>query len=134
MEPLYYQWYQGIRGDISHPIQNATFVDYPTPPLTNPVCYWVNVSNALGETASQTALLSSILPPRLQTVTSAPGKLKLNLAGPPGSWWEIQYSEDMITWQPLYTVDWVFLENGQTSVQLPIHLKGHAFFRVMLSP
>ena len=133
-EPLQFQWYLGTSGDESQPVPAATAAEYTIPPLTKAAAYWAKVRNPYGAAASQTALLTTIPPPSFQAVSAAPGQLDLTLQGPPGTWWEIQYSEDMVTWRPLYTFDWVLLENGSTSIQLPVNLTGHNFFRVMLSP
>ena len=62
-QPFTYQWYRGVKGDISKPIIGATFASYTTPPLTSDASYWVRVTSDCGEsTDSQMARVSVIAP------------------------------------------------------------------------
>jgi len=57
--PLSYQWYEGISGDTSNPINGATSSSYQTPPLTSNTSYWVRVSNSCNPSAdSDTATIT----------------------------------------------------------------------------
>jgi hypothetical protein len=57
--PLSYQWYQGISGNTSNPINGATSDSYQTPPLTSNTSYWVRVSNSCNPPAdSDTATIT----------------------------------------------------------------------------
>lgn len=51
-EALSYQWYARVSGDVSAPVEGATTAHFATPAVTNPVSYWVRVSNIAGEVAS----------------------------------------------------------------------------------
>ena len=53
-----YQWFSGASGDASHPITSATSWQYVTPELSADAAYWVQVSNACGSTASNTATVT----------------------------------------------------------------------------
>jgi len=76
-QPLTYQWFQGMSGDMSMSIPGATNNSFTTPPLSSTTNYWVLVSNAAGGVDSNTATI---------TVTVAPpvcGPVVLNQASPP---------------------------------------------------
>ncbi|HVN76066.1 MAG TPA: hypothetical protein VMT19_07090 [Thermoanaerobaculaceae bacterium] len=53
-----YQWYTGTSGDTSHPVVGATAFRYSTPKLYSNTSYWVQVTNACGSTASDTAAIT----------------------------------------------------------------------------
>lgn len=57
-----YQWYVGLSGDMSHPIEGAIEDTYTTPPLTETTDYWVQVTTSCRTLDSATA-----------TVTVTPG-------------------------------------------------------------
>ncbi len=60
---LSYQWYEGVSGNISAPIDGATESSYQTPPLDATASYWVRVSNSIGSEDSMTAALTMQMPP-----------------------------------------------------------------------
>lgn len=60
---LTYQWYAGASGTTTHPISGAVYSSFTTPPVVTPLSYWVRVTNAVGSTDSQTAVLTPINPP-----------------------------------------------------------------------
>jgi hypothetical protein len=49
--PLSYQWYQGLVGDTSNPVE-ANSSSYTTPGLTQTTSYWVRVTNSCGSANS----------------------------------------------------------------------------------
>jgi choice-of-anchor C domain-containing protein len=53
-EPLTYQWYQGISGDMTTPV-GTNSASFTTPPITSNTSYWVKVSNSEGSVNSSTA-------------------------------------------------------------------------------
>jgi|GEM_PF-4100549 len=61
-EPLNYQWYQGLSGDVSNPIAGATSDTYQTPPLTQTTNYWVRVTNVVDFRDSNTAVITVLIP------------------------------------------------------------------------
>jgi len=73
-DPLTYQWYVGESGDTSTPILGATSASYTTPPLTEDVNYWVQVSNTCGggTTADSDTAVITIGSPAMPTVISDP--------------------------------------------------------------
>jgi len=60
-EPLSYQWYEGISGDVSQPVggDENTFT---TPSLESTTSYWVQISNSLATVDSRTAEIT-VRPP-----------------------------------------------------------------------
>lgn len=56
--PLRYQWYRGLRGDISNPVSGATSSSFTTPSLTTTTSYWVYVENACGHDDSRTVTIT----------------------------------------------------------------------------
>ncbi len=61
-EPITYQWYTGTSGYTSNPVSGATSNSYTTPALTQRTDYWARVSNSFGNTDSNTATISVLLP------------------------------------------------------------------------
>jgi len=59
--PFSYQWYEGSSGDTSTPVGTDSD-SYTTPDLTTTTNYWVRVSNAYGDSDSNTAIIT-VLPP-----------------------------------------------------------------------
>ena len=64
-EPLAYQWYRGATGDTSEPISGANSSSYAAFGVTSSSSYWVGVSNAYGDAASNTAVITIGLPSKL---------------------------------------------------------------------
>ena len=58
--PLAYQWYEGLTGDTSNPINGATSASFTTPPLNQTTDYWLRVSDSNGSNDSGT--VSIIIP------------------------------------------------------------------------
>ncbi len=56
--PVFYQWYQGLAGDLSSPVQGAVNSSFTTPPLASTTSYWVQVSNVAGAVNSNTATVT----------------------------------------------------------------------------
>ncbi|MBI2841289.1 MAG: IPT/TIG domain-containing protein [Acidobacteria bacterium] len=56
--PVAYQWYVGLSGDASHPIEGATTDTCTTPPLTSNTNYWVRLENVCSSVDSSTAFIS----------------------------------------------------------------------------
>ncbi len=55
---LLYQWYEGPKDDLGHPISGATGSIYTTPALSSTTQYWVRVSNSCGEARSNTVTVT----------------------------------------------------------------------------
>ena len=76
--PLSYQWYRGQSGNTSMPISGATSNSYTTPPLISTTSsYWVLVSNSIGSTQSNTAVITT------QASTPSCGPITLVETSPP---------------------------------------------------
>jgi len=56
--PLSYQWYQGLAGDTSSPIEGAVGSSFTTSALTSTTSYWVQVTSAAGTVNSNTATVT----------------------------------------------------------------------------
>ena len=56
--PLSYQWYQGLAGDTSTPIEEATGSSFTTPVLISSTSYWVQVRNVAATVNSDTATVT----------------------------------------------------------------------------
>ena len=52
-----YQWYLGLKGDVSSPISGATTSTFTTPALTLSTSYWVRATNSQGTADSDTATI-----------------------------------------------------------------------------
>jgi hypothetical protein len=62
--PLSFQWYRGVSGDVSNPIEGATAQTFTPGTLTNSASYWVRVSNSCGSAQSGTATIGVRQPRR----------------------------------------------------------------------
>ena len=62
-DALIYQWYAGLRGDMSNPVSGANSVSLTTEPLTSDGAYWVSVSNNCNTAISISATVTVIPPP-----------------------------------------------------------------------
>src|ERR1051326_502576 len=56
-EPLHYQWFEGVGGDISKPVSGATDPVFFTPRLERTTGYWARVSSACGSLDTPTATI-----------------------------------------------------------------------------
>ncbi len=56
--PATLQWYQGLAGDTSAPIEGAIGSSFTTPVLTSTTSYWVQVTNIAGLVNSNTATVT----------------------------------------------------------------------------
>jgi hypothetical protein len=57
--PLFYQWYQGFRGQTTSPVKSGgTGPTLTTPSISDVTQFWVRVSNACGTVDSQAATIS----------------------------------------------------------------------------
>jgi YVTN family beta-propeller protein len=56
--PATLQWYQGLAGDTSSPIEGAIGSSFTTPILTSTTSYWVQVTNIAGLVSSNTATVT----------------------------------------------------------------------------
>jgi hypothetical protein len=54
-QPLTILWYEGARGDTSHPVPNGTSPLMVTPPLFLPTSFWVRATNLCGTVSSAEA-------------------------------------------------------------------------------
>ena len=59
-QPLSYQWFNGVQGDDSAPINGATGNSYETPALTAKSFFWVRVTNACASTNSSTVVIEPV--------------------------------------------------------------------------
>jgi Ig-like domain CHU_C associated len=55
------QWFEGERGDESHPIAGATFARFQTPPVMSRAAYWARVATPCGVVSSNTAHVAPAL-------------------------------------------------------------------------
>jgi hypothetical protein len=67
---LTYQWYQGPSGTSTNAISGATSSSYTTPALTATTSYWVQVTDANGSSASNTAVVLIAGPRQVQALLS----------------------------------------------------------------
>ena len=65
---LSYQWYQGPSGTSTNAISGATSSSYTTPALTATTSYWVQVTDANGSSASNTAVVLIAGPRQVQAL------------------------------------------------------------------
>jgi len=73
--PLFYQWYSGVAGNESYPVEVAQTNSYgPTPVSASTYYYWCKVSNSCGTTNSEQFTVETACPP----VPAQPGAI----AGP----------------------------------------------------
>jgi hypothetical protein len=66
--PVSFQWYRGLSGDISSPIEGATSQTFTPAALTRTSSFWVKVSNDCGSAQSATATIA-VQQPRRRSVT-----------------------------------------------------------------
>ncbi|HEX9982695.1 MAG TPA: hypothetical protein VGF69_05500 [Thermoanaerobaculia bacterium] len=52
-DPFTYQWYRGSTGDFSQPV-GTNAATFQTPPIAEPMTFWVKVTNACGNASSNT--------------------------------------------------------------------------------
>jgi hypothetical protein len=57
--PMSYQWYRGVSGDLTHPLSGGTSA-LDTGPLTVTTSFWVRVSNDCGSADSTTAVITVV--------------------------------------------------------------------------
>jgi hypothetical protein len=96
--PFHFQWYQGLSGDISRPIAQATNATYLALGMTTNTAFWVNVQNAYGTEDSEVAIVT-LFPAnaarlKLQMIAGQSG---LTLDGTLGSTYRIEYSTNLMT-------------------------------------
>lgn len=65
---LHYQWYEGIAGDISHPV-GSDAASFTSDPLTKTTKFWVNVTNDCGN-APSAAIDVTVRAPRRRAARS----------------------------------------------------------------
>jgi hypothetical protein len=67
--PLRYQWYEGPRGDTSHPVPNASLASMTTPTLlSGSATYWLRITNDCGSIDSDAVTMTvtdSCAPPAI---------------------------------------------------------------------
>lgn len=56
-DALQFDWYAGLPGDRSQPVQSGASNSYVTPPLQSTTSYWVAVSNGCGSVESNAAVV-----------------------------------------------------------------------------
>jgi len=56
-QPIYYQWFQGISGDVSSPIAGATNMTYVVTNVNTTFSIWTRVNNSLGAVDSRNAIV-----------------------------------------------------------------------------
>jgi hypothetical protein len=55
---LYFVWFEGLRGDRTHPVASGPSRTYTTPPLNDTTMYWVEAQSACGAASSRNAVVS----------------------------------------------------------------------------
>ena len=68
---LSYQWYEGLSGDTSSPVDGAVDSVYMTPDLQASTSYWVRITNGNGSTDSDTATVEVFTPREIRVVSLA---------------------------------------------------------------
>ena len=58
--PMQMQWYEGARGDTSHPVTNATTSSFTTNALFAPTSFWLDATNACGEVQTVSAAVTIV--------------------------------------------------------------------------
>ncbi len=71
-QPLTFVWYEGPRGDTSHPAANGSASQLVTPPLFAPTSYWVRVSNLCGAVDSNPANVDIVQACTAPAITAQP--------------------------------------------------------------
>ncbi|MDP9190149.1 MAG: M57 family metalloprotease [Acidobacteriota bacterium] len=66
-EPIQYQWYEGAKGDVDHPV-GTNSPSYLSAPVTQSTSFWVRISNACGSVDSKAATITVIPNPRRRSV------------------------------------------------------------------
>jgi hypothetical protein len=77
-----YQWYRGLSGDRSQPVEGATSAAFATPPLTEETNFWVRISSISGSTDSATFTVGVLPSPNAYLAALTPGS---GLLSPPFS-------------------------------------------------
>ena len=54
-EPTHVQWYRGLPGDQSHPIDGANSLVFKTPPIAQNTTFWAEIETSCGTTGSSAA-------------------------------------------------------------------------------
>jgi len=75
--PLTYQWYQGLSGVTTNPVNGATSSSFTTPALATTTSYWVRVTNGAGSQDSNTATIT-VIPPSAPQITTQPLSQTIN--------------------------------------------------------
>lgn len=121
-EPMAYQWYEGLSGDIRDPIISATNATYLVLNLTTNGVFWVNAHNSYGTADSESAVVT-IFPAnaaklKLQLIA---GQAGLTIDGTLGTSYRIEYSSDLLTtnWTKLFDLTlpyspFTFFDTGAT--------------------
>lgn len=136
-EPLTYQWYVGASGVTDFPLAGATEPTFRTPALTVTTSYWVRVSNTSGTADSRSALIT--VPPvaevlALHAVELRDDRLRLLITGSAGSRCQLQYSTNLLVWQPVAETGTIELANGRWLAELTMSEGATRFFRVSREP
>ncbi|HSP35365.1 MAG TPA: M57 family metalloprotease [Thermoanaerobaculia bacterium] len=70
--PMQLQWYEGARGDKSHPVTNATTSSFMTDPLVAPKSFWLDATNACGEVETDAATVTIVPSCSAPVITAEP--------------------------------------------------------------
>jgi hypothetical protein len=94
--PLSYQWYAGVKGDLSKPI-GGNSSNFVTPSLTNDVMYWVSIKNDRG-TADSESFIIKVIPDYTAklSVRSLGGLPVVSINGKIGSNYLLQSSDNLV--------------------------------------
>lgn len=108
-----------------------------TPPLAETTQYWVRVSNELGTANSRSALITmrpvaEVL--ALHAVELRDDRLRLLITGSAGSRCQLQYSTNLLVWQPVAETGTIGLANGRWLAELTMSEGATRFFRVSREP
>lgn len=101
--PLAYQWFRGLSGDTSQPVNDATTATFTAPPASTPVNYWVRVSNAYAHADSRAAVLAvtGLGDPHYQSWAIAKGLMDLSSDADPDQDGLSNYLEYFFNTDPL---------------------------------
>lgn len=59
-QPLFIQWFEGKADDTSHPVPNASTSSFTTRPLFAPTSFWLQATNACGNTSTGPAAVTIV--------------------------------------------------------------------------
>ena len=127
-EPLVFQWFYGESGQTTARIAGASDRSLCLTNLQEPLRVWVQVQSGGTVVNSRSAAIEIL--PRLEHGRVTDGTFVVIARGAPGSRWQVEASTDLVSWQPVSTIDPI--EFQASSIPLVLQLKGPSgtFYRL----